>query len=49
MMAINGVPRESKRRVLQDLEAREIITVDRGDRKSPVIKFISPWDALLRR
>jgi hypothetical protein len=49
MMAINGICRESKRQVLRDLEARGIVTVDRRVKKSPIVQFCPPWDALLRR
>jgi hypothetical protein len=49
MMAVNGICREAKRKALRDLEAREIVAVDRRDRKSPIVRFIPPWDTLLRR
>jgi hypothetical protein len=49
MMSINGVPPQSKRRALRDLEARGIIAVTWPTRKSPIVRFLSPWEALLRR
>jgi len=42
MMARDGVPRESKRRALHDLERRGLITVEWRDRKSPIVKVPAP-------
>jgi hypothetical protein len=49
IMETNGVPPESKRRALRDLESRAVISVQWPSRKTPVVRFIPPWDALLRR
>ena len=40
MLYMDGVPRESKRRALQDLERRGLITIERQARKSPTVKLI---------
>ena len=42
MMGIDGVPSESKRRALRDLERRELITVEWRPRKSPIVKITAP-------
>jgi hypothetical protein len=39
MLTMDGVPRETKRRALQDLERRGLIAVERYPRKSPVVKL----------
>jgi CRP-like cAMP-binding protein len=40
MLTMNGVPRETKRRALQDLERRGLVTVERRPRKSPLVRLL---------
>jgi hypothetical protein len=40
MLKINGINRWSKKRALEDLERRGLITVERRPRKSPIIRLI---------
>jgi hypothetical protein len=41
MLAMDGVPSESKRRALRDLERRGLITVERWLKKSPVVRLMA--------
>jgi hypothetical protein len=41
MLAMDGVPSESKRRALRDLERRGLITVERWPKKSPVVRLMA--------
>jgi hypothetical protein len=38
-LAVDGVPRETKRRALADLERRGLVTVERLPRKSPIVRL----------
>ena len=46
-VAISGLPPESKRRALRDLERRKVVAVERQERKRPVVRFLPPWGPLL--
>ena len=38
-LAVDGVPRETKRRALADLERRGLVTVEKLPRKSPIVRL----------
>jgi hypothetical protein len=40
MLAMDGVPRESKRRALRNLECRGLVTVDWRSKKSPIVRVL---------
>jgi hypothetical protein len=40
MLTMDGVPRETKRRALQDLERRGLVTVERRPRTSPLVRLL---------
>jgi hypothetical protein len=40
MLGLDGISREAKRRALQELERRGLITVERHPRKSPIVWMI---------
>jgi hypothetical protein len=40
MLAVDGIPSQSKRRALRDLEHRGLVAVEWRDRKSPIVRVL---------